>query len=286
MELAKHGCLRGMSSLAHLTHRKGWWLSIWRLLAVVAAVSLMAPETRAADGAKFIADLSPWAMFLAADVIVKCVMIALAVSSVLVWSAWMAKLLQVAVAKRRVGGQLSMLIATETLETASLRIAGGRDPVSTMVHAASGEVARSDEGALPAQGLKERVTSHLDRIEAAGGRSMSRGTSLIATVGATAPFVGLFGTVWGIMNSFIGISKAQTTNLAVVAPGIAEALLATAIGLVAAIPAVIFYNQLARAIAGYKALLGDAAAAVERLVSRDLDRRAHGRPVRALDAAE
>jgi biopolymer transport protein ExbB len=87
----------------------------------------------------------------------------------------------------------------------------------------------------------------------------------------------LFGTVWGIMNSFIGISKAQTTNLAVVAPGIAEALLATAIGLVAAIPAVIIYNVFARAIAGYRGLLGDAAGAVLRIISRDLDQRPRGR---------
>ena len=96
---------------------------------------------------------------------------------------------------------------------------------------------------------------------------------MLATIGATAPFVGLFGTVWGIMNSFVGISEAQTTNLAVVAPGIAEALLATALGLVAAIPAVVIYNVFARWTAGYRARLADAAAAVERLVSRDLDHR-------------
>ena len=98
-----------------------------------------------------------------------------------------------------------------------------------------------------------------------------RGTGLLATIGSTAPFVGLFGTVWGIMNAFIGISQAQTTNLAVVAPGIAEALLATAIGLVAVIPAVVIYNHFARAITGYRQALADAAAAVERLLSRDLD---------------
>jgi biopolymer transport protein ExbB len=89
--------------------------------------------------------------------------------------------------------------------------------------------------------------------------------------GTTAPFVGLFGTVWGIMNSFIGISKSHTTNLAVVAPGIAEALLATALGLAAAIPAVIIYNMFSRSIAGYRALTGDISAEVLRLVSRDLD---------------
>jgi biopolymer transport protein ExbB len=101
---------------------------------------------------------------------------------------------------------------------------------------------------------------------------MTRGTGALATIGATAPFVGLFGTVWGIMNSFIGISKAHTTNLAVVAPGIAEALLATALGLFAAIPAVVIYNMFSRAIAAYRALYGDCTAEVLRLLSRDLDR--------------
>ncbi len=101
---------------------------------------------------------------------------------------------------------------------------------------------------------------------------MIRGTGILATIGATAPFVGLFGTVWGIMNSFIGISKAHTTNLAVVAPGIAEALLATALGLVAAIPAVVMYNFFSRWIAGYRALHADASAEILRIVSRDLDR--------------
>ena len=95
---------------------------------------------------------------------------------------------------------------------------------------------------------------------------------VLATIGATAPFVGLFGTVWGIMNAFIGISEAHTTNLAVVAPGIAEALLATALGLVAAIPAVVIYNHLTRSIAGYRALLGDASVMVMLLVSREGDR--------------
>ena len=115
----------------------------------------------------------------------------------------------------------------------------------------------------------------MERLVAAAGRQMIRGTGILATIGATAPFVGLFGTVWGIMNSFIGISKAQTTNLAVVAPGIAEALLATAIGLVAAIPAVIIYNHFARVTKTYLELVSRASGAAGRLLSRDLDR-GHG----------
>jgi len=129
-------------------------------------------------------------------------------------------------------------------------------------------------GSTDREGIKERIASRLERIEASYGRRILRGTGVLATIGATAPFVGLFGTVWGIMNSFIGISKSHTTNLAVVAPGIAEALLATALGLAAAIPAVVIYNVFARSIAGYRAELGDAAAEVLRLVSRDLERTA------------
>src|SRR5471030_2418805 len=121
---------------------------------------------------------------------------------------------------------------------------------------------------LSAEGVKERLAIALTRIEARAGRGMAAGTGLLATIGSTAPFVGLFGTVWGIMNSFIGISQSHSTNLAVVAPGIAQALLATAIGLVAAIPAVVIYNHLARVISGYRTLLGDASAQLLLMVSR------------------
>jgi biopolymer transport protein ExbB len=119
----------------------------------------------------------------------------------------------------------------------------------------------------------QAVTANMQVASAEEVRRVEKGMAWLATTGSVAPFVGLFGTVWGIMNSFIGISKAQTTNLAVVAPGIAEALLATALGLVTAIPAVIFYNRLARSIADYKALVADSSAEVARQVSRDLDRR-------------
>jgi biopolymer transport protein ExbB len=113
----------------------------------------------------------------------------------------------------------------------------------------------------------------------AEARRVRLGMGLVATIAATSPFVGLFGTVWGIMNSFIGISKSQTTNLAVVAPGIAEALLATAIGLVAAIPAVIIYNYYARVTKAYLELVGRAAGATGRQLSRDLDS-LHSLPLR------
>ncbi len=163
-----------------------------------------------------------------------------------------------------------------SFEEVAAAMQGRKDTVGALLRAA-GEELRLSAGALA--DVKERIASRLERIEAANGRAMIRGTGILATVGATAPFVGLFGTVWGIMNSFIGISKQHTTNLAVVAPGIAEALLATALGLVAAIPAVVMYNMFSRWVAGYRALNADASAEIMRLISRDLDRGAFNRPV-------
>jgi biopolymer transport protein ExbB len=218
-------------------------------------------------------DLSPWGMFMAADWVVKGVMIGLAFASLVTWTVWLAKSLELLGAKARVRGALKTIVAADSLAEAGRALGRRRDAAALLVQAAAHEARRS-AGALDhagGQGLLQRVASHLSRIEAQAGRRMSRGTGVLATIGSTAPFVGLFGTVWGIMNSFIGISQAQTTNLAVVAPGIAEALLATALGLVAAIPAVVIYNVFARSVAGYRHMLADAAAGVERLVSRDLD---------------
>jgi len=219
-------------------------------------------------------DLSPWGMFMAADKVVKAVMIGLALASVITWTIWIAKSLELAFARRTVQRTLAALREEPSLADAAGAIPEGRGAPQQLVRVALGEW-RVSEG-LPADGIKERVVIALGRIEAAAGRRMSAGTGVLATIGAIGPFVGLFGTVWGIMNSFIGISKAQTTNLAVVAPGIAEALLATAIGLVAAIPAVVIYNVFARSIAGYKATLTDTSAEVLRHLSRDLDRASQG----------
>ena len=158
-----------------------------------------------------------------------------------------------------------------TLADARAKLASSSSDIAVLVRAAAVEIQRSHD-AMNHDGVKERVASIFSRIEAAATRRMTRGTGILATIGSTGPFVGLFGTVWGIMNSFIGISKSQTTNLAVVAPGIAEALLATALGLVAAIPAVVIYNMFARSIMGYRGLLNDGSAELMRMVSRDLDR--------------
>jgi len=217
-------------------------------------------------------DLSAWGMFMAADLVVKSVMVGLVVASVLTWTIALVKVVEILFAKRRARNGVKRLSEAANLpRTAGLRDSGWRrGPVAALVAAASAERERSD--GLPADGVKERAIAELSRIEARAGRRMSRGTGLLATIGSISPFVGLFGTVWGIMNSFIGIAQANTTNLSVVAPGIAEALLATAIGLVAAIPAVIFYNAFGRSIAGYRSVLSDASSKVLQHLSRDLDR--------------
>ena len=219
-------------------------------------------------------DLSPWGMFMQADWVVKAVMLGLIFASLVTWTVWVAKSIELAGARAKLRVALKAILDAPSLDAAAERLADRNGAGVRLVQAAQAERAASamPEGMLPAAGIKERVGSRLSRVQAHAGRRLSRGTGVLATIGSTAPFVGLFGTVWGIMNSFIGISQAQTTNLAVVAPGIAEALLATAIGLVAAIPAVVIYNLFARSITGYRQALADAAAGVERLVSRDLDR--------------
>ena len=216
-------------------------------------------------------DLSPWGMFMAADIVVKAVMVGLAFASVLTWTVWFAKTIELLIARRRMRAAINALNQARSWSEAVARMKGRDNGPAVLLRAADAELRLSADAMSPT-GVKERIASRLERLEAAAGRSMIRGTGILATIGATAPFVGLFGTVWGIMNSFIGISKSHTTNLAVVAPGIAEALLATALGLVAAIPAVVMYNVFSRWIAGYRALHADAAAEILRIVSRDLDR--------------
>ncbi|MDO8981903.1 MAG: tonB-system energizer ExbB [Afipia sp.] len=216
-------------------------------------------------------NLSPWGMFMGADIVVKIVMIGLAFASLITWTICVAKLLELRHETKRAKKRIKVLGNDISLMEAERDARSGKDAVSRLVQSAAAEAALSDT--INDEGFKDRVELRLSRVEAAMSRRISRGTGMLATIGATAPFVGLFGTVWGIMNSFIGISEAHTTNLAVVAPGIAEALLATAMGLIAAIPAVVIYNHLVRMITAYRALLGDATAQVMLLISRDQGRR-------------
>jgi biopolymer transport protein ExbB len=245
-----------------------------KAVSLIAFCAALLPGTgfAATDAALLPRNLSPWGMFVNADVVVKAVMIGLALASLLTWTVWLAKTIELGrktvVAKRRLG----VLESDTTLAEVARQSRDANDAVAQLIQSAARETSLS--GGFVDDGLKERIALRLERVEAAMSRQIARGTGVLATIGATAPFVGLFGTVWGIMNSFIGISEAHTTNLAVVAPGIAEALLATAMGLVAAIPAVVIYNQLARSIASHRALLGDASALVLLLVSRQRDHRA------------
>jgi len=215
-------------------------------------------------------DLSPWGMFINADIIVKLVMIGLVFASLVTWTVCVAKYWELFAASRKARAALGVLNEARSLGEANQRLGRGESAVERLVRAAVHEVQMSPHP--EPEGLKERIAWLLERVEASAIRRTGRGMGLLATIGATAPFVGLFGTVWGIMNSFIGISNAHTTNLAVVAPGIAEALLATALGLFAAIPAVVIYNVFSRATGGYRALLADGSALVMRLVSRDCER--------------
>jgi biopolymer transport protein ExbB len=235
-------------------------------LTALSLALLPAAAGAATDAVLLPRNLSPWGMFLNADIVVKAVMIGLALASLATWTVWLAKTVELRRATGAARRRLRLLESDTTLADVERDSMGGNDAVAQIVQSAAREALLSD-GVID-EGFKERIALRLERVEAAMSRRIARGTGVLATIGATAPFVGLFGTVWGIMNSFIGISEAHTTNLAVVAPGIAEALLATALGLIAAIPAVVIYNYLARSIAAYRALLGDASAQVLLLISR------------------
>ena len=216
-------------------------------------------------------ELSPWSMFLSADIVVKAVMVGLAIASLVTWTIFIAKMIELSFVTRRLRDALGQIGEARSLAEAQLALGASRTALSSLLAAAMRE-ARLSAGISSDAGIKERAASRFAEIVRAEARRIRLGMGLLATIGATSPFIGLFGTVWGIMNSFIGISKSQTTNLAVVAPGIAEALLATAIGLVAAIPAVIIYNHFARMTKGYLELVGRSSGAAGRLLSRDLDR--------------
>src|SRR5260370_22314630 len=172
-------------------------------------------------------ELSPWSMFLSADVLVKAVMIGLAFASLVTWTIFIAKMIELSVIQGRLRAALDKISDARSLAEAQF-VLGAKDGVLSSLLSAAMREARLSAGISSDGGIKERAASSFAEIVRAEARRVRLGMGLLATIGATSPFVGLFGTVWGIMNSFIGISKSQTTNLSVVAPGIAEALLATA----------------------------------------------------------
>lgn len=236
------------------------------------------PQAIATTSAVGLHDLSPWGMFMNADWVVKAIMVGLAFASLVTWTIFVAKLLELYIVRRRLEASLDATKDARSLREAQDELGSDRSVNRLFVAAAINEL-RLSAGIDNESSIKERAASRFAEITRTEGRRVRIGMGLLATIASTSPFVGLFGTVWGIMNSFIGISKSQTTNLAVVAPGIAEALLATAIGLVAAIPAVIIYNHFARMTKGYLDLVSKASGSVGRQLSRDLDRM-HTAPVR------
>ncbi|WP_047678271.1 MULTISPECIES: tonB-system energizer ExbB [Xenorhabdus] len=220
----------------------------------------------------FATDLSVWGMYQNADVVVKSVMVGLVIASIITWALFFSKGSELLMARRRLRREQLALADVANLD-AAVKIAAdfGKNSISRLLlNEAQSERNLSAES-TDKDGTKERTSFRMERAVAAISRHLGRGNGYLATIGAISPFVGLFGTVWGIMNSFIGIAHSQTTNLAVVAPGIAEALLATALGLVAAIPAVVIYNVFARVISSYRGQVGDMAAQAILLLGRDLD---------------
>jgi len=240
-----------------------------RLALLTAAAGFAEPATASVGniGSRIPANLSVGSMFAQADWVVKLVMIGLIVASIVTWTVFIAKHFELRKARREADALLGTFASARSLSELTPHANGNE-----LLRLAREELDQSADALDDREGLKERIVSRFDRYEALMARKMTQGVTILATIGATAPFVGLFGTVWGIMNAFIGIAEKQTTNLAVVAPGIAEALLATALGLVAAIPAVVIYNHFARHIAAHRAVVSDSAAALLRLVSRDLSR--------------
>ena len=216
-------------------------------------------------------DFGFWGMFQGADWLVQAVMLLLLLASVATWTIFLAKQWQLRTRRRQLQ-QAAQLLSQQPQLAVAGRVALEAGLAGQMLAAAEEEL-RLSAGLAGHEGIKERVASRLERLELAHERQLRSGIGILASIGAVAPFVGLLGTVWGIMNSFIGIAKANTTHLAVVAPGIAEALLATAMGLAAAIPAVLIYNHFSRRLLQLRGLGGDLSALVQQIVSRQLDGR-------------
>ena len=218
---------------------------------------------------------SLWGVFVESGACIKYIIGLLSFCVLLTWSIILVKIIELIFLRHRLRLDLKCFADSKTLNQIAESLSRKDGVVFTMIHAASDEWKQSSDFLYDHGGLKERVALCLELVDAAASRQTITGMGILAIIGSTATFVGLLGTVWGIMDSFIGISKLHTTNLAIVAPGIAEALLATACGLVAAIPASVFYNIFSRQINTYKAEVADAATIILRIVSRDLSREAH-----------
>lgn len=246
------------------------------VVAPVAApvVNQQIPPPQAADNSSttihtIASKLTPIDMYRQADNVVKSIMLLLLGCSLLSWSVWIGKFLALSKLRRCLHASLTQLSQERTLQNAPSQC---ESITMQMLKIASQELVNvRTEGYLIADTLKERVGAKIWRIETRAAKQLGSGAGVLASVAAVAPFVGLLGTVWGIINSFTSIAQMQTTSLAVVAPGIAEALMATAMGLFAAIPAVILYNGLSRMISNCRMLIGDVSTSVMCQLSREID---------------
>lgn len=224
--------------------------------------------------------LTVMGMFSDADIVVKVVMIGLVLCSIISWFLLVTKLIEFNSMERVATGFMESFRSAKTFGDAgraalSEEFAG--NPLADMAAAAVQEVELSRQAGLKVSGEHRETTLHraesaVSAVQSTLGKRLSSGMQFLASVGSSGPFIGLFGTVYGIMNSFIGIANTNTTNLAVVAPGIAEALLATGIGLFAAIPAVIFYNYFQTRISGFGGRTESFVAELMNSISRQLDK--------------
>nr|WP_301538914.1 tonB-system energizer ExbB [Pseudogemmobacter hezensis] len=211
-------------------------------------------------------------LFWDAHIIVQAVMVGLAIAAFVALVILIQKLFEFAFAFAAMRKTARLLASSSDLHAVAAAVADRKGPSVDMIRAADEELRLAEIEPELIPGVRERTDSAMSRIEAGAAARLRAGTGILASIGSLSPFIGLFGTVFGIMNSFLAIAQSNTTNLAVVAPGIAEALLATAIGLAAAIPAVMIFNICTRRLAKYRLQLGDVAAATARLQSRSLDR--------------
>ncbi|MEK9679172.1 MAG: protein TolQ [Rhodospirillaceae bacterium] len=235
-------------------------------------------ETEAATAVGLAAqyDFSVWALFTKADVIVKMVMIALIVASIWCWAIIIEKSMRLRKLNTDAAEFEDTFWSGGSLDALYDRIGSSpRDPMSAVFAAAMREWRRSTEGRVNAMEKGSSLTERIERVmDVTVNREVDRierQMTILASTGSTAPFIGLFGTVWGIMNSFQSIAITKNTSLAVVAPGIAEALFATALGLVAAIPAVIAYNKISKDLDRYASRLDDFTNEFSAIISRQLE---------------
>ena len=248
-----------------------------------AAAATPAPEAAPAEegGEKKAAhSLTPVGMFLAAGAVVKVVMIGLLLASVFSWVLLLTKIFEFAGLNKQSDKFLEAFRGARSIADIA-RISSSEEfegnPMADMAAAASQEVELSRQAGLAVAGEHRdstlaRATYAINAVQSSLAKRLSGGMVFLASVGSAGPFIGLFGTVYGIMTSFIGIANTNTTNLAVVAPGIAEALLATGIGLFAAIPSVIFYNYFQTRISGYGTRSEGFVAELMNAISRQLDK--------------